>query len=157
MAVHVAPTATPSRVPKVRVARPARRLGYTIVALVNGVLLYLINVVPGWEALSFLTDDVTLVLGLLNASLVVGIVVNVVWVLADPPWLRSIGQLVVSAVSLGVILAVLDVFPFDYSEWSFDATLLTRVVLVIAAVGTVIGLLVEAVGLVRWAVGREET
>lgn len=162
MAVHASPSTSgatrPRRVRTTagRMARPARRLGYTLAALVNVVLLYLVNVNPGWEWFSFLTEDTTQVIGLVNASLWVGVAVNALWVLADPPWLRSAGQVVVSAVALAVLVQLQLVFPFDFSGWSFDPSGFVRFILVVATIGTVIGLLVEAVALVRVAVGQQD-
>ncbi len=159
MAGPIAPAPTPAPTPPAasaagarpdrRPPRTARQVGYGVAAGVNGVLLYLINVAPGWEWVTFLTDDFTEVLGVLNASLVVAIVVNLLWVLADPRWFRSLGQVVQSGIGLAVILTMLDVFPFDFTDWAFDATWLTRFVLVVAAIGTGIGLLVELVRLLR--------
>ena len=155
-----APTPSPSTPPSSaapssgerRPPRTARMVGYGVAAGVNGVLLYLVNVAPGWQWVTFLTDDFTEVLGILNASLVVAIVVNLLWVLADPRWFRSLGQVVQSGIGLAVILAMLDVFPFDFSGWAFDATWLTRFVLVVAAIATGIGLLVQVVTLLRLVV-----
>ncbi len=151
MAVSTAPATTPRR-PGVR----ARRVGYLIAAAINGILLYLVNVTPGWENMSFLTEDFSRVVDILNLSLVVGAVVNLLWVAADPPWLRSLGQLVQAGISLVVTLRLLDVFPFDFSHWAFDVTLLVRVVLVVAAFGTAVGVMVETVRLARIVLGHRE-
>jgi hypothetical protein len=132
-----------------RPSRTARQVGFGIAAGINALLLYLVNVTPGWEWVTFLSEDFTRVLGVLNASLVVALVVNLLWMVADPMWFRALGQVVQSAVGLAVVLTALDVFPFDYSDWAFDATWLTRLVLVVAAVATGIGLLVQLVTLVR--------
>lgn len=69
-----APTATKARRP--RPSRASRRVGYVVGAAVNAVLLLAANVRPGWAAVPFLTDDTRLVLGLVNAALVAGLVVN---------------------------------------------------------------------------------
>jgi hypothetical protein len=126
----------------------ARRAGYLVAAAVNLVLLYLVLVWPGWEALSFLTDSFTQVVGLLSASLLVGAAANLVYVVADPPRVRAAGQLVVSAFSLAATVRLLQVFPFDFSGWSFDPTWLVRLLLWVAVVGTVVGMVTELVRLV---------
>lgn len=125
----------------------ARRFGYLVAAAVN--LLFLVLVWPGWAALPFLTEEFTRVVGLLSASLVVGAVANLVYVVADPPWVRSLGQLVVSAISLAVTVRLLQVFPFDFSRWSFDPSWLARLLLWLGIFGTVVGMLTELVRLVR--------
>lgn len=129
-----------------------RRAGYLVGAAVDGVLLYLINVRPGWRALGFLTEDTPDVLGLVNLSLVLGLVAYLVYVLHDPPWMRALGDMIGSAVSLAVLVRVWQVFPFEFTG-SFDWTTLFRVVLVLAMIGTGVGLLVATGRLVR-AVGQ---
>jgi hypothetical protein len=126
----------------------ARRAGYLVAAAVNLVLLYLVLVWPGWEALSFLTDSFTQVVGLLSVSLLVGAAANLVYVVTDPPRVRAAGQLVVSAFSLAATVRLLQVFPFDFSGWSFDPTWLVRLLLWVAVVGTVVGMVTELVRLV---------
>ncbi|MCD5342978.1 hypothetical protein LR392_12180 [Arthrobacter sp. AK04] len=51
-------------------------------ALVNAAMLWGINIWPGWQVLPFLTSDMTRVLGIINASLTAGIVVNLVFVVS---------------------------------------------------------------------------
>lgn len=145
------PTADPLSTPTsdVRPAQTARRAGYGLAAGVNGVLLYLINVAPGWEVVPFLTEDTEQVLGLLNASLAVALVINLLWILADPPWWRALGQIVQSALGLAVALSLLDVFPFDVTVSQMDIAWLVRFVLVIIALVTAIGLLVQVATLGR--------
>lgn len=126
----------------------ARRAGYLVAAAVNLVLLYLVLVWPGWEALSVLTDSFSQVVGLLSASLLVGAAANLVYLVADPPRVRAAGQLVVSAFSLAATVRLLQVFPFDFSGWSFDPTWLVRLLLWVAVVGTVVGMVTELVRLV---------
>ena len=141
MAADVAPGAVPAPAAHRRAVRPARRFGYLVAVLVNAVLLVLINVAPGWEAVSFLTAEFSQVVGVLNLSLVAAALVNLLWVGYDPPWARSAGQVLLSGIGLVVLLQLLDTFPFDFSGWAFD---------------TVIGLLVEAVRLVRILVGQQD-
>jgi hypothetical protein len=126
----------------------ARRTGYLVAAAVNLVLLWLVLVWPGWEALSFLTDQFSEVVGLMSASLLVGAAANLVYVVADPPRVRAAGQLVVSALSLAVTVRLLQVFPFDFSGWSFDPSWLVRLLLWLAVLGTVVGMVTELVRLV---------
>jgi hypothetical protein len=51
-----------------------------VAAAVNLVLLWLLLVWPGWEALPFLTDQFNQVVGLMSASLLVGAAANLVYV-----------------------------------------------------------------------------
>lgn len=132
--------------------RTGRRVGYGIAAGLNGLLLYLVNVAPGWEAVPFLTESFASVVGLLNTSLAVALAVNLLWIAADPPWLRALGQVVQSGLGLAVVLTLLDVFPFDVTINDLDVAWLLRFVLIIIAIATGIGLLVQMGLLVRHAV-----
>lgn len=127
----------------------ARRFGYIVAVAVTTAMLYVINVWPGWRELPFLTDDTTQVLGLFNLSLLVGVAVNLVYVAYDPPWLRSLGDLVTSGIGLTALLRVWRVFPFDFSAYSVDWGLLTRFVVAAAIVGSVVGMVAQTVSLIR--------
>jgi hypothetical protein len=123
-------------------------------------LLYLVNVRPGWEGLSFLTDETSQVLDLVNLSLWAGVVANLVYVLVDRPVVKAVGDPVTTAIGLVAIVRVWQVFPFDFGGWWFDATTLVRVLLVIAAVGSAAAIVVQVVSLVslgrRRAGGRAQ-
>jgi hypothetical protein len=124
-------------------------------AVINACLLYAVHVWPGWEAVPFLTEDMTQVLGLVSATIVVGIAANLVYAISDPVWVRSLGDLVTTSVGLAAAISLWQVFPFDFSTYSFDWALVTRTVLVVAIVGSAIGILVAAGRLVRFAVVHE--
>ena len=133
-------------------ARPstaARRVGYLAAASINAVLLYLIAVSPGWQAVPFLTDDTTRVLGLVELSVVVGVFCNLLYTVADPLWLRASGALVTTAVGLVVLTRLWQVFPFEFDERGVDWAWWIRLALVVGVVGSVIGLIAHTVNLVR--------
>lgn len=140
-------TATGRRsVPRQRPSRAARRFGYAVACLVNAALLYAINRWPGWEAVPFLTDRTTEVLTAVNASLVVGIVVNLVWVWADPPRVRALGDALTTLVGLVALVTVWRVFPVDLSAgWEAVA----RLLLVLGIVGSLIAVVTALVRLGR--------
>ncbi len=142
--------AAPSR----RQSVASRRVGYVISALFNAVALYVINVWPGWDAVPFLTADTRQVLGIVNASLIVSLVVNLVYVVHDPPWLKSFGDLVTLGIGLAVLIRLLQVFPVDFTGYSFDWALVIRILLVVGLVGTAIGIVVQLVSLARILAGR---
>ncbi|MFZ5869085.1 MAG: hypothetical protein ACOYXW_00915 [Actinomycetota bacterium] len=139
------PLTSPPRARKVA----SGRVGYVVAAVVNAALLLFLNAWPGWEALPFLTDRAGEVIGLVNVSLVVGVVVNIVYVLRDAAWVTALGALVTTGVGLVVLVRIWQVFPLDVAGPAFDATTVVRVLLVIAIVGSVIGLVVQAVAFAR--------
>jgi hypothetical protein len=139
------PTATSRRRP----SAAARRSGYLIAAGLNGLLLYLVNRRPGWEALPFLTPDTEKVLGLVNAAIIAGLVANLVYVVADPPRLRSLGDLVTTGIGLAAMVRIWQVFPFSFEEGGFPWETVLRWLVAIAIVGSVIGIVAALVTLVR--------
>jgi hypothetical protein len=126
-----------------------RRGGYIAAVVVNAVLLWLVHAWPGWEAVPFLTEDTAQVLGLVTASLVVGLVANLVYLLADPAWLTAAGAVVTTAVGLAAAVRLLQVFPFDFGDDGSGWELLARILLWVGIVGSIIGIVVNLVALVR--------
>lgn len=134
---------------KQRPSVAARRTGYLVSVAINAVLLYLVNRRPGWDALPFLTSDTELVLGLVNASLIAGVVANLVYLLTDPPRIRALGDLVTTAIGLVAMVRIWQVFPFSFDDDGFPWETLFRVALVVGIVGSAIAIVVALVGLVR--------
>ena len=91
-----------------------------------------------------MTDDFTRVLPLLRVSLGFAIVANVMYLFYDPAWFRSIGQMVMLAVSLAVTIRFYQVFPLDFTSMQYDWAWVARAVLIVSFIGTVVGIIVEA-------------
>jgi hypothetical protein len=127
----------------------ARRAGYAIAVLLNAALLVLVNRWPGWEALPFLTTDTRLVIAVVNASVLVNLAANLVYLARDPRWLKALGDTLTTAVGLVAMVRIWQVFPFDFGDSSVDWTLLARVALGLGIVGAAIGVIVNAVGFVK--------
>ena len=130
-------------------ARPGpgqRSFGYVVAIAVNVGLLYLINESPGWDAVGFLTSETSLVLGLVNASIVTGVAMNCVYLVSDPEWLRALGDVVTTAFGLVALLAIWQVWPIDLAApW----VLLARWVIGVGIAGSIIGIIVAVVRFVR--------
>ena len=135
--------------PAQRTSRAGRALGYVVGAGVDVVLLLLLNVSPGWDAVPFLSGDTPQVLGWVNASLVVGVLVNLVYLVRDAPAVRAVGDGLAGVLSLVAAVRVWQVFPFSFDDNGFDWTQLVRVVLVVVIAGTAIAVVVQLVNLVR--------
>ncbi|WAJ31923.1 hypothetical protein OUO20_12040 [Arthrobacter sp. FX8] len=124
-------------------------------AIVNALLLYGINMWPGWQVLPFLTADMSRVLDLINASLIAGIIVNLVCVVIHARTLVALGNLVVIGVGVAAMLRLWEVFPFDFGTGWSGWPVLVRVLLVLGIVGSAIGAVVEVVNLFRALAGLE--
>jgi hypothetical protein len=131
-----------------------RRFGYLVAVLINAVLLYAANVSPGWEAVPFLTADTVLVMGLVNASIIVNLAANAAYVITDPPWFKAMGTVLTSAVGFLAAVRIWQVFPFDFDSSAFDWALVARIVLGLAIVGSAIGVIAGLVALARSAATR---
>jgi hypothetical protein len=132
----------------------SRRAGYAIGALVNAILLYLINIWPGWRIVPFLTDSMSQVIGLVNLSLIVGIVVNVLTLIVDRVRVKAVGDLVTLGIGIAVLVRFWQVFPFNFPPGPIDWELVARVVLVVSIIGSVIAVIVQCVVLIRGSRGR---
>ena len=128
----------------------ARRVGYLIAVLVNVVGLWVLNVYPGWGTLPFLTADTIHALGLVSAAMIVNLAANIVFLFRDGPSLKSLGDLVTTAVALAALLKVWSVFPFAFGDFFFGyAEQIARAVLVVSIIGTAVAIIVQLVLLVR--------
>ena len=122
-----------------------RRTGYVFATVFNAAVLYAIHSWPGWQQVPFLTSETKQVLSWVSASLIAGLGANAVYLLADPPWLKSLGDLVITGVGLVAIIRVWQVFPFDFGDtW----TLLARIMLAIGFFGSILAMIVQLVVLV---------
>jgi hypothetical protein len=126
----------------------SRRAGYGIAVVINVVLLWLIHVWPGWDAVPFLTADFASVLWLINLSIVVTIALNLIYLVRDPTWLTAAGAIVTTAIGFAAAVRMLQVFPFDFDD-SDVWPVVFRVLLWVAIVGSVIGIITNVVTLVR--------
>lgn len=143
-------TTVVNRPPSVAVSS---RVGYLVAVAVNLVMWYLINIQPGWEAVPFLTQDTTLVLPFVNASIIAGIVVNLIYVVRDPAWLRGLGDILTTALGLVAMVRIWQVFPVDFADGSLWR-LLARWVVAVGILGSAIGILAGFTKLVRGLTDR---
>jgi hypothetical protein len=132
------------------------RGGNVVSALVNAAMLWGINIWPGWQVLPFLTADMTRVLGIINASLTAGIVVNLIFVVIRHRGIMALGNLVVLGIGLAAVLRMWEVFPFDFGGSWPGWPVVVRVLLGLGIAGSIIGALVEIVILFRSAGGSRE-
>lgn len=138
--------------PKDRNRGGARRGGYLVAVLVNVVLLLLVTGSPGWRALGFLTEETQQVIGLVVAALIAGAVVNFINLILDIAWVKAVGDIVTSVYALAVLTRLWRLFPFDFGSSGVDWDLVTRVLIVAAIAGCVLGVVVELIVLLRTAV-----
>ena len=122
-----------------------RRFGYGVAVAVNIVMLWIVNNLLDWGWPSWLTDDFEQVLPIINVSIVATIVVNLVYIVYDATWFKSMLQVGLLVISLMVTIRLYRVFPFDFSAYSFNWEPVTRGILIFVCVGIGIGLIAELV------------
>jgi hypothetical protein len=147
-------TAKAPSIPEGRRPRGKRHAGYAATIVIDGIILFVVNNLVAWDVVPWLTDDFNDVLPIMNASLLASIVVNAVYLLYDAPLWRAGCELALLALSIAVGVRLYQIFPLDFSEYSFDWALLTRWILVLAIVGMCIGFVAGSVKLAVDVAGR---
>jgi hypothetical protein len=129
--------------------RGARVVGYLVAVAINAGLIWVVNAVPGWRSLPLLSGEFSRVLGIVTISFMVGLAINLLFVVYDPPWVKRLGDALTTGVTVVVMLQLVTVFPFDFgSRWgAWEAPF--RVFLVLGCVGAVIGVISNLFLLVR--------
>ena len=145
-----------SHVSHTRPAVAGRRAGYAVAIAVNLVLLYLINVAPGWQAVPFLTESTTEVLLLVNLSMASGVVANAVYSAFDPPWVRALGDAVTTTIGLASLVRIWQVFPFDFDTTTVPWDLVARWVIGVGMFGCAVAIIVALVRFVRALVAETD-
>jgi hypothetical protein len=128
----------------------AKHLGYGIAVVINIVMLIVVLKILDWGWLSFLTDEFVEVVPWIALSLVASIIVNLIYQFNDTVLVKSTGQIGTNLISIFVTYQVFRVFPFDFSAFDFDPGTVVRVVLILAMVGSAIGVFVEAMKLMNF-------
>jgi hypothetical protein len=122
---------------------PARRFGYSVAIAVNIFMLWIMNNLLEWGWPSWLTSEFDQVLPIINVSIVATIIVNLAYVVYDTAWFKSMLQVGLLVVSLVATVRLYQVFPFDFSAYSFNWEAVTRGILIFVCVAMGIGLIAE--------------
>ena len=122
--------------------RPA---AYIAGAVVNIVMLWFVNAIPGW-GWQFITTDFPAVLWALNLSLGVQIAGNALLVFIHPRPVHYLVQVLFNAVSILALVIMVTVYPFDLSSvLAGPVDMIARIVLYVALGATILAAVVNAV------------
>ena len=148
---------TPTRVATHKRPRSAaaRRSGYVGTVVFDAISLVAINRWPGWDVLPFLTSATDRVIGLVNASIVVHLVVYALYTLWDPRGLRAAGEILTSVFGILVTTRLWEVYPFDTADDRSGWGLVAHLLLGLGIVGSAIGVVTGVAHLVRACVRPE--
>ncbi|MGZ5385737.1 MAG: hypothetical protein ACXWH0_17385, partial [Acidimicrobiia bacterium] len=95
----------------------------------------------------FLTNGFERVTPIINVSLGAGILVNLLYLIFDPVWFKSLTQIGLLGISMAATVRLYQVFPFDFSAYEFNWETTGRMLLILAMVGAGIGMIAELVKL----------
>jgi len=130
-------------------SRAIRRFGYLVSAVINAVLIFVAHNLVAWDWFSWLTDDFNDLVPLITISLGATILANLAYLWFDGPAFKSSTTVITSVISFVLSIRMLQVYPFDFSAYSFNWDLVAKSVLILGIVGTGISVIVELVKLVR--------
>jgi hypothetical protein len=128
------------------------RGGYLFGAFVYSVLLFLVNSWPGWESVPVLTSSADSLVWLVNLSLAVGLLAQLVCAFDDAPRLQAVGVYAVALLNTAIVGRMLQVFPFDFRDVDPAWDTATRIVLSVLLVWAMVRAMRAAV---RVAHGRQ--
>lgn len=114
--------------------RPRRRTDaratYVVGLGLNAGLLVLINVVPGWEAVPFLTPGAEPAIALLNLALIGELVAQSMSMVDERLRLRALASYAISLLCMAAVAQLWVAFPFDFGSAQEAWAGATRMVLV---------------------------
>jgi hypothetical protein len=128
-----------------------RRAGYVATAIVNLIVLYIMNNLLLWHV-PFLTDSFVAPLAIMNISLLATVAANLLFLVFDPEWFRLLVRLGLNLVALAAMYTLYIIFPFDFGVAGWDT--IVRITLVLGMVGVSIGTIVDFIRLVFGLHGR---
>ena len=129
------------------------RGGYLLGAAVYALLLFGVNGWPGWESIPFLTSSAGSLLWLVNLSLSLGLLAQLVCSVDDSARVRAVGVYGVALVNIALVASLLHVFPFDFGDVDPAWASATRLVLVLLLVWACVRAMRASVRLAR---GRQQ-
>lgn len=125
--------------------------------LVNAAMIVVVNNILEWGWFSWLTNDFELLIPIINLSLMASILVNLAYMVYDAEWFKSMCEIGLLVISITVAVRTFQVFPFDFSAYSWDWEATTKMIIACAIIGMSIALIVNAVKLIVILVRTAQT
>ena len=116
-----------------------------------------VNNILEWGWFSWLTNDFELLIPIINLSLMASILVNLAYMVYDAEWFKSMCEIGLLVISITVAVRTFQVFPFDFSAYSWDWEATTKMIIAFAIIGMSIALIVNAVKLIVILVRTAQT
>jgi hypothetical protein len=132
-----------------RIRRRDERMPAIASLLGYAVVLVLLNVVPGWEVVPFLTPAAEHAVSLANLALIVMLVSRAIALVEPSPRLRAATRYAVALICLALVADLWTTFPFDFGSEPESWASATRLVLSGLFVLALIAGMRSAAGIVR--------
>lgn len=128
-----------------------RRVGYGFAIIANLVLLWIVTNLVEWGWPGFITADFDNVVPIISFSLILGMAVNVVYLFYDAGWIKTLGDVITSAVALLVMIQVFDVYPFQFESGPWDGV--ARAVIIFLGIALAIAVVAN---IIKLATGKTD-
>ncbi len=107
--------------------------------------------------LPVLTGEYLSWLPILIIALILSVAANIFFIIYDKYWLRETIQIILSIVGMAVVIALVSIFPFDFSvipnSTAVDIVpILLTIVLILTAIGLGVGVIVRFIKLISNAI-----
>lgn len=113
--------------------------------IVNVIVLYVVNNLLSWH-LGFILPSFQDVLWILNISIGMTILANIIFLIYHPGWFRSIMQIILNILGFMVCYYLYTIFPFIFSNAAY--TIALKILIILGMVGVIIASIVEVFRLI---------
>lgn len=120
-----------------------RRTGYIVTLIINAVMLYVFNNLISWEAQLIINDKWQSVLPILNISLGLNVLINLIFIFYDRRLFYLLARTITDIFSIVATIRLYAVFPFDFNGFFQMGWLNTwfPYLLLFGMVGLIIGII----------------
>ncbi len=108
---------------------------FIIAIIVNLIFLYIFNNLLNWH-INFITTNFQNVLPIINLALGFTIIVNILYIIYHPKWLRDSLQIIINILGFLVIYSLYTVFPFTFNQILITYGL--KFVLIVLMIGVIV-------------------
>jgi hypothetical protein len=95
--------------------KEVRTSEFIIAIVVNIIFIYIFNNLLNWH-LNFITNSFQDVLWIINLTLGFTIIVNVLYLVYHPKWLRDFLQIIINILGFLVVYSLYTIYPFKFSQ-----------------------------------------
>ncbi|MEN8240008.1 MAG: hypothetical protein ABFR53_12510 [Actinomycetota bacterium] len=126
-----------------------RRFGYSVTIAIYVVSIWAAFNLVDWGWPPFLTDEWNDAVPYVAFAIGVNLAFTITLLFYDAEWYRSATQIVMNLAGLVAAVVVWQIWPFIFTDGGFPWEIIVRVGLALAVVGPIVGIISEAVKLVR--------